>query len=115
MSTSASRPVSARKPRSYSASHSTGVDETDANEPEDSGEFPESFGGSTRSHEADAASAAASDTAAALAQLARHASTHHGPAAAADVLAIAAARFPKRRFPDDVAVDDDDSFGDFEG
>ena len=82
-------------------------DETDANEPEDSVEFPESFGGSTRSHEADAdaASAAASDTAAALAQLARHASTHHGPAAAADVLAIAAARFPKRRFPDAVAVD----------
>ena len=82
-------------------------DETDANEPEDSGEFPESFGGSTRSHEADAdaAYAASSDTAAALAQLARHASTHHGPAAAADVLAIAAARFPKRRFPDGVAVD----------
>ena len=49
-------------------------DETDANEPEDSGEFPESFGGSTRSHEADAdaASAAATATAAPRAPHARH-------------------------------------------
>ena len=84
-------------------------DETDAdNDPGVvPGEFPESFGGSTRSSheaEADAASAAASDTAAALAQLARHASTHHGPDAAADVFAIAAARFPKRRM-EEVAAD----------
>ena len=84
-------------------------DETDAdNDPGVvPGEFPESFGGSTRSSheaEAEAASAAASDTAAALAQLARHASTHHGPDAAADVFAIAAARFPKRRM-EEVAAD----------
>jgi len=69
--------------------------------PEDflrSGEFPDHPGGSSYEAEADAASAAASDTAAALAQLARHASTHHGPDAATAVLRVASNRFPNRGF-----------------
>ena len=47
---------------------------------------------------ADGAAAAAGDTATALAQLARHASTHHGPDAAADVFAAAASRFRNGNF-----------------
>ena len=47
---------------------------------------------------ADGAAAAAGDTATAFAQLARHASTHHGPDAAADVFAAAASRFRNGNF-----------------
>jgi anaphase-promoting complex subunit 5 len=43
------------------------------------------------------AAAAAGDTAAALASLVCHASVHHGPSAAAEVLASATARFPHDR------------------